>query len=348
MKEMILLFALLLLCTVVKAEDDSARIDISADITPDPDNSYLSISSIKTSPDPMIEFNVYRGKTLKRTLYIHIEDSSGKRISTQDKFSLPTRFKHYTFTSTLPLTKPCSPPHHIVMTGLDLDNKTLIDIQCPKTNQSSSSSQEGTAETGKESTSSHIIFKKEKFSFDIIDMPESISSGEPFKVKVLVENSVSDFMDIQVWSYVYRSSKSYSGERESNRKTINIPEYSNITFFLENTVDAPPGNYSYKLKLLLPDLKLPKELTKTITVLSSEDEKSLTISRKTQTDMLSLDDIDKKIISSKKVSSSNNSDELDDGSLAYLSSSAKAKRLIPLLVIVSLAALLIFLVMRNL
>ncbi|MBW2967790.1 hypothetical protein KY362_04850 [Candidatus Woesearchaeota archaeon] len=112
--------------------------------------------------------------------------------------------------------------------------------------------------------------KSGKVSFSILSAPETISTNSTFKIRLLMQNPTEDDLEVDAWSYVYRSSKCYSGEREANKKRINLPQFSNVTFDLENIVDASPGNYSLKVKFLRTDRKTPFEITRPIVVIDGD------------------------------------------------------------------------------
>ena len=116
---------------------------------------------------------------------------------------------------------------------------------------------------------------------------------------------------------------------------------------MENTVSAPPGDYKLKLRILMPNIKIPKELTKDIRVIANPDKKQDPTAIKINSSNTKKP---KKIINSQKISdlsSSNSSNRSVNSSTVYLSSSAKARKLIPLGLIITLTLLLIGLIIRN-
>ncbi|HII72256.1 TPA: hypothetical protein HA265_05880 [Candidatus Woesearchaeota archaeon] len=328
----------------------SSPADLPVEDVSDPDISSIKLldmtSSVGFGDRVSFSFSAYRGKTLKRTIYSYIIDSTAKKLSDTVKFSLPERWTSYNFSGTLALKTTCTSASafFLVLSGIDVEERSEIVISCPADPDSDEERSGTPAAPGTSSISSTGTL-----SFRILDYPEDVFSGVPFKVRVLVENPTEDFMDIQAWSYVYRSSKCVSGEREQNMKTINVPDFSNVTFDLENTVTAPPGDYSLKLKVLLPGVKTPKELTEDIRVLASsdredDDDKSVSVLKISSENDTSDADKPKKIIQSRRLTPQDST----NSSLVYLSSSAKARRLVPLFMIVALSLLLIGLIIRNL
>ncbi len=96
--------------------------------------------------------------------------------------------------------------------------------------------------------------------------PRTIVSGEPFIIYSQVVNNYNTTKHIQLYSYVFRGSKSYSGNRTSNLAEADIPAGESISFELKNTADAQPG--SYKLRLMLEDGNKTKYLSVPINITS--------------------------------------------------------------------------------
>ncbi len=318
--------------------------------------SFLSLSSsLNPEEDFVFSFHAYRGDTLKRTVYFFVEDSFGKKVSNTDKVSLPSKYYSSNYTVHLELkTTICNSdtyrgPFFLVLFGLGVENKTRVFIGCPSSDSPEESSSDDLAGQNPVLPQTYSLFAS-KPSFEIIGFPSNIYTGSPFTTRVVFHNPSERFFDISAWSYVYRSSRCYSGFREQNKKEINIPPHSNVTFELVNTVLADPGNYSFKLKILIPPNKLPKEITRPVVLFdineNSDDASALSIKHH-----LSISDAhhtSKDLFGSRVLSGSGTlaSDSVNS-SLVYLSSSAKAKRLLPFLIILALALLLVVLVIRN-
>ncbi|MBU2560889.1 MAG: hypothetical protein KKD17_01230 [Nanoarchaeota archaeon] len=288
---------------------------------------------------------VYRGSTLKRTIYVWIEDKDGVRVSSKSKHSLLDRFRSYNISAVLNLSK-CIPTgtYMIVADGLDTNatKEALIDsVGCDPSDPSGWSNQSS-------------AFIEGEISFSVVSSVESAASGIPFKTRLLVSNPTPRDLEVQAWSYVYRSSKCYSGEREQNMKTINIPEFSNVTFDLENKAIAPPGDYSLKIKLLRSDRKTPKELTLPIRVegngssnppgISEGGKRVLSIGSDGGPDSGSTENSS---AAKRRLFSSINPDK-NASSVVYESSSAKARKLTVYFLIGALSLILVALVLKRL
>lgn len=209
--------------------------------------------SIALDQNISIPLYIYRGRTLKRTVYVWVEDSQQSRISSKQKISLPIRFQSYNMSANLSFSK-CLPSaeYKIIAKGLGV-NVTE------------------TALLNFEDCTPEPLQSDRKISYSVIRQETEVKPGINFTTRIRISNPTSDNLEVDAWSYVYRSSKCVSGEREQNRKTINVPEHSNITFDLENAVDpaTEPGDYSLKILLLRSDRKTPKDITLTIKVKSN-------------------------------------------------------------------------------
>jgi hypothetical protein len=348
--------ALLLLASIVKASAESSkRIELSINLDPlasiDKNQSYLIINSLpsytaNTKQNISIPLSFYRGSTLKRTVYVWIQDTDNNRISNKAKFSLTDRFRQYNLSANLEISR-CSRTgtHVIVAEGLDINSTKQVSL---------------------EFTNCIAPAQDGKLSFSVIKSENTVESGKPFKTRLLISNPTDQHLEIISWSYVYRSSKCYSGEREQNRKTINVPEFSNITFDLENTVNAPAGDFNLKIKFLRSDQKTPKEITLPITVTNNNQNSSQDDTEDNKTDNKK-DNKDNNLLSTIKNTNPYSNNKTNQSvaakrslfsflnlknnqseEIVYESSSAKARKLIVYILILVLTLVLVALIMKKL
>ena len=339
-------FALCLLLCTVRASVDKMSEDISLSVCPvqDRDVSAIMIDGLfeyGVYPDSNISIPIYiyRGATLKRTIYVWIEDGERNRISSKQKLSLGTRFTQYNLSANLSFDVcRSSGSYRIVAEGLDIvaeSQTTLNFIGCvPEPLQSDG-----------------------KISYSVMDQETEVETGSLFTTRIHISNPTSDNLEVSAWSYVYRSSKCVSGEREQNKKTINVPEYANITFDLENIVftDTEPGEYSLKIKLLRSDRKTPKEITLPISVIAarqgsgeSKDEEGVALSITENKDANSTSN---RTVEKRKLfefPEELNASRMHDVQTVYESSSAKARKLGVYFLILVLAMVLVALVLKKL
>jgi len=243
--------------------------------------SKIEISELYLNKDNAIEFgetlkaklSIYKGDSTKNVISIWAENQKGSKISTEtSKITITKKFSENLITVPVQLKLNCDSKldegrHFLVVDGLGIKTKKEfmvkgnLDSLCPKETKLST-------ETASETNS--------KFSYEIISIPLTAENNNKFKTQVLI--TAKDETMLKIWSYVYRGSKCYSGEREDNIQEILIQANGNKTVELENTItDAEPGDYKLKVKLLLEGQKTEKELTEDIEVIElteTEEEKN--------------------------------------------------------------------------
>jgi len=235
--------------------------------------SKIEIPELYLNKDNAIEFgetlraevSIYKGDSTKNVINVWAEDSKENKISAEtSKITITKKFSESLITVPVQLKLNCDSKlgegrHFLVAEGLGIKTKKEfmvkgnLDSLCPKEAESS-------AETASE------IKSNSKFSYEIISIPLTAENNNEFKTQVLI--TARDETRLKIWSYVYRGSKCYSGEREDNIQEILIQANENKTVELENTViDAEPGDYKLKVRLLLEGQKTEKELTQDIEVI---------------------------------------------------------------------------------
>ncbi|MBW2997501.1 hypothetical protein KY349_04140 [Candidatus Woesearchaeota archaeon] len=329
-----------LLAGIAKASDRRI-VELNINLDPAVHDRNKSVITINSQSEYDIELNknisipiaIYRGSTLKRTVYIWIEDNE-ERISSKQKISLPTRFKSYDISANLSFSK-CFPDadYNIVAEGLGLNTTKSVNLRFPD-------------------CTTNPLTTDGKLSYSVLHAEKQAESGKPFKTRILISNPTDQHLEIDAWSYIYRSSRCYSGDREQNKKTINVPEFSNITFDLENTVDADPGDYNLKIKLLRSDRKTPKEITFPLSVVGNNTQDNNDVNN-TKLSITKNFDSDANITDPKKAEkrslfASNRTDNSSQPGTVYESSSARARKIAVYILILLLALLLVALILKRL
>ncbi len=294
-------------------------------------NSYVKILEVDLGSDNKAKFgeaikvkiNIYRGNTQKYSTSLWVEGTS--KISTETlKIHTLTKFTNYTFTIPVQLKPNCDKDYadgiyYVKLEGLNSSDSATINV-------------EGITSSLCEESSSSSSSSKSKFSFEILSMPNKIEIGKEFTTKVKITSDDEEHI-IDIWSYVYKGNKCYSGEREENLQSITLPADSSVIVELKNTVkDAEPGSYKFKVKLRKDNQKTPKELTKTITLTAPE-----IITTVSETN------INQKDSCSDSITIFNCS----EGILVYESSSEKTKKLTYWLILLALFLLNAFLIWKK-
>jgi hypothetical protein len=215
-------------------------------------------------------------------------------------------------------------------------------------------SESDTSDSGVPAVSS----EKGEVSFSIIDVPASVDVNRSFTIRMRALNPTGDYLQFDAWSYIYKGSRCVSGEREQNRKSINLPAFSDVTFDLENTAYSA-GNFTLKISLLRSDRKTPVEFKRSLFVvgLSTSDDPG----DGKDSDTMS-EDIDNKTSASQSKKNITLSPlsvsplsitgdavyNLESGDVAYRSSSAKGKDIVLYIILFALAAIVIAVILKKL
>tara|TARA_Y100000310_G_scaffold320726_1_gene377464 strand:+ start:130 stop:1887 length:1758 start_codon:yes stop_codon:yes gene_type:complete len=206
-----------------------------------------------------IKLNAYKGNTNKASVAVWIERKDD-RVSKQSKTNLAQKYTNYSLTLPIQIKPNCDEGfkdgrYTIVAQGLDTEDEKEIEIE----------------ELTDSMCDVKIIEAKQlsskNFNFELMDFNNKLNLGKEFKTKVMLDNNNDQDIDIKTWSYVYRGSKSYSGEREENMDEFTLKANSLQIVELSNIVkDITPGNYKLKVLVNKDNQKTNNEITKDITI----------------------------------------------------------------------------------
>ncbi len=216
---------------------------------PPENNSFLKIAQVydlgsdeeaKFGDTIRIKLSAYKGNTNKESVSVWLEDEKNK-ISKESRTGMFSKYTNYSVTLSIQIKPNCDEKfddgrYSIIAEGLGVKDDKEIDVSgltsamCDK------------KEDKKENQS------LKKFDFNLIDFDEQIEIGKEFETQVMLNNNGNEKIPIKIWSYVYRGSKSYSGQREANKKEFELSPNSQQTIGLGNIVEnAEPGNYKLKV-----------------------------------------------------------------------------------------------------
>jgi len=213
-----------------------------------------------------IEVNVYRGDTRKYAVYAYVENDED-RVSEKSTMHAKTKFVNYSLTIPVQLKPNCDKGYEeddydVIVEGLGVEDRKEIEIE----GLLSSLCKESLASSG----SSY----SKKFEYKVVSKPDEIEAEEDFEIEVSLENNDDEDYDIEMWSYVYRGPKCYSGDREENKKYLELDEKSSRTVRLRNKVEegAERGDYNVKVKIRKNNQKTLKEITDNIRIIEEVEE----------------------------------------------------------------------------
>ena len=228
---------------------------------------YKSGDYAKLGESIRAEVNVYKGDTGKSSLRAYVVDDRNKRISSYDsKFLLKTKYQKYDLTIPIQLKPLCDEKtderdYTLIVRGLDLETKELIEI-------------DGNLPTlckyhDKDDESNKKV-KKRKGSFDaeFASYPSKVRVGELFYVEVKLENNKDEDIGVDIWSNIVKGRKKFG---ENNKKNVQVKEGESVNVKLLGSVDEiDPGEYELKVGMDRSDIKTNKYLRESILVESSE------------------------------------------------------------------------------
>jgi hypothetical protein len=198
----------------------------------------ISPNEIKFGDTIKASLNIYRGNTSKYAVYAFVEDD-GTKISEKSTIHVKNKFTNYTFSTPIQLKPNCDNRYKdgdylLVIEGLDIRTEQEISIEGINSRNCDEIEVSSTKSSG-------------KLSYDIIEMPYTISLNKEFFINLKIENEYDDDVDLEVWSYVYRGPKKYSEEKE-NLVYLTIEDDDSREVSLPIIVKEG-GEGSYKLKV---------------------------------------------------------------------------------------------------
>lgn len=226
-----------------------------------------------------VKLNVYKGDTTKYAVYLYVENEND-RVSEKITLHFKDKFTNYSLTVPVQLDLNCDGEYNtgeytVYLEGLDKKDSHDIDVKGKKSSECGSSSSSSSGSSSKSSSSDD---KKEtettsgRFYYELVGKPENIFLGDGFSSSVKVENTKGYSINTKVYSYVYRGSKCYSGERTENMQEFILASGESKTIELKNIVEeAEPGEYNFKVRIERSDIKSGNEITSSINLLEREN-----------------------------------------------------------------------------
>ena len=276
-----------------------------------------------------VNFHVYKGDTSKSSVKLYIENNED-RITKITKASLDNKFTNYTLTLPLQIYPNCNEKFddgsYYVKLGWTSESEPADEFKI-KVN---GINMDYCSKIYVEKTP-----RKGTLTYNLVEYPASAEIGEEFSINVELTNNDDNNHYVDLSSYVYRGSKSYSSSREENKKKVLVKAGETQEFGLVNLVKkAEPGEYKLKVKIKRDDQKTEKQITKNITLKSkkpAESSEKIAVSSKSlaqmQPPLVILNPKDSKIV--------------------YESTGEKTKKLLPYFMIALFAALLVILIIKN-
>ncbi|MFH1506618.1 MAG: hypothetical protein ABIE94_06575 [archaeon] len=239
-------------------------------------NSSIHVLDIYTGSDNVVKFgeilrvklDIYKGDTGKSSVEAWLEKNNSK-ISYVSSFNANKKFTNYE--STIPI---------VIKPNCDMkfkDGKYLLKIEGLGLEVSDEVYVEGVLSTlCKETTvstcdDSAAATPGKIKQYGIIAFDEKIKQGEALKTTIRIHNIEDEASHYQVWSYIYKGNKCYSGNRTANLIEFDLDQLGTRNITLENSFNGEPGDYKLKVKINKNSQKTDYELTEDLAVEEAEN-----------------------------------------------------------------------------
>jgi len=301
------------------------------------DSSEESILEIIESDDKVnfgdivdVKVSIYKGKTSKYSISLWVEDN-GKKISETTKIYLYDQYSSYRGQLPIKLDPNCGlklkdGKYDIVINGLGKEDKKEVTIE----GIAKSACQESSTKTSSSSAES------KKFEFEVTEFNEIIDLDKEFTTKIIFDNSNNEDASVKVWSYVYRGSKSYSGDREENKKEFVLKANSLQVVELSNIVEnAEPGNYKFKVIVNKNSQKTNSEIAEDVIITDDINKNN---------EKIDLESIDENEVIPTKITGNV---IMKNNNIVYESTTEKAKKLVAVFIIIISVLLNVILIWKR-
>ena len=274
-----------------------------------------------------VSMSTYKGNTNKKSVALWVESDKGKKLSKQSSASLEEKYTNYSFTMPVQIIPNCDngfKDDEYILKADGLDDKDEEEIKI-----------EGLTDSSCEEKLAESKLASDKFGFEIKEFNKLLIVGKVFNTKILFDNNNNLDMPIKVWSYVYRGSKSYSGDREANKREFILKANSLQEVELENMVEhADAGAYKFKVVVNKNSQKTNDDVAMDILIAEEELSTSENVNLKSEPGK-----------SNGNMATANN--VLMPHGLVYESTTEKAKNLIPVFLIALSVLLNIILIWKR-
>ena len=296
-----------------------------------------------------VKLNVYKGDETKQSVQLWAE-KDGEKVSKTTSFNIVDNFKEYLLTLPVQLLPNCnekvsSGSAKLVLEAFGLHSENFFIING----------------VDKDICRDYLDYVKEvkrsekkKFSLNFVDLPVSVNPGQILRLQVQLINDDKNNVYF-VWPYLYRGNKCYScenSERDYLTQSINLAdnEIKVVDFLLKVDEGIVEGAYNLKIMYQKKGLKTAKSITKEIYVKEEEVKEEVIIEKNQSLELFSVDgSLGESQIFPERILDTNYGKRKNDGFgiVVYESSSVKAKKLIPTLLMITFGLLCLILISKK-
>ncbi len=346
--------------------------------------SIIDVSPDKIKFGQLIKakLNIYKGDTAKTAVSAYVIDEDNNKLSRiTSSLNLHDKQTFYELTVPILLKDNCDDDfedgnYKLIIDGLGVSAKKSINVVgltgniCDNAVSKLKLDKSDNLEDVEEDSGVIFASSRKKVEYKLIDYPKTAVSGEKIASKARITNNDNIAHDFAVYSYVTAGRKSISGKIKANIKNITINARDSKELELVNLIndEVAAGEYNLRFNFKKDAVKTVNSIVEKIVIAEKQDNPQNEIEEEpdeVESDVLSKTETQNQLATDGKKSSSEEKstitkvnmasneivDELilEDGALEheYLSTSEKAKRLLPTLIIITLLLIEIAVIIKK-
>ena len=217
-----------------------------------------------------VKVNIYKGDETKTAIELYAVDNEGEVVSERTKLNAYEEYQYYTLTLPLQLDANCNEAYpdgklYLVLEGLGLEEKYSFEVF-------------GISDDTCENYDDYAFLndgdfgeiEAEEYQLSGLDLAYAPGEAFSFDLQFLTDESAHEY---SAWAYVYKGSSCkscFDGEikREENLQEISLKANSigEISYLIKLDDDISVGDYNLKVKIMKDDRKTADEITSEILV----------------------------------------------------------------------------------
>jgi len=347
----------------------------------------VSPDNIKFGQLIKARLNLYKGDTAKTAISAYvIDDFKAKTKISRTTSSLNLHDKNTFYEITIPilLKDNCDDDfedgsYQLIIEGLGVSAKKSINIAGITGNVCDNSVAKlkldetrnlDNADESAEEVNTFSTSSRKKVEYKLIDYPKTAVAGEKITSKVKIINNDNIAHDFSVYNYIALGRRSISGKIKANMKNITVNARESKELELINLLNdnIASGEYKLRVNFKKDSIKTINSIIETL-ILEEKDVGSLseeegTEEEQDESELLSKEDAQSQLTSdtkkttletsSTKITLDNELDDIDEITLTdedlsdeYVSTSIRAKRLLPNIIIITLILIVVAIIIKK-
>jgi hypothetical protein len=215
-----------------------------------------------------INLEIYKSDTRKTLVEAYVKGN--EKISSVTGIKIYGKFSESEISLPILLKDNCDKRYPegnytLIIEGIDAYAEKQLymkhNSECPLDNKKKTGFSTGSGS----SAPSQSLQTKDK-SYELLSLIQDVFLSEVIS-SIKINNPENKPHTYELWSYLYKGTVSYSGEREANKIKFTLEPFSEETITLRSKLlSDPPEQLMYKIKIQREDRKTPYEITENITI----------------------------------------------------------------------------------